>query len=425
MHETPPGEAHDPHLAIVALLTAAALSGRGGAGLSVLALAAAGATLALLWRRTTRAIELPWTMVILATAATTVAVGVVEFWEWGGAASICALGLGVALQLAVRSVAWGPTMRWVVLILGVVLVGAAGLLAPRPIDVVEVHRAAGQHVLEGTSPFRGLGVVEEDPIVDGSIIDGYPYPPVNILVFALGGLVVGDPRIVGLLLWVGVVVVAARAHGIDSPVPVVLGILPGYPLTVFAGWTEPLVVLLLVVAATTRRVRLRALVVGVMLGSKQYLVGAGPAVLVGWWRQRRWLVIAAASGLIVLVPVLVDLSGARAALIDFHAMHVLRPDSSNLAGVLALRRGWRSWPVPGAGVVVLAGIAGALVARRHTTASGWLAGLVAAVLVTLLVGPVSLPNYWLVVVVGLVLWVAGTPAEARMANGAAAASSSR
>ena len=382
----------------VALLLAGVLSVRTGGALFPLSL---GAVVAIVvWLREPP-VAAPPRGGVLGVFGALVAVTAVADHSLGVAVVMVA---GVVAVLVGALVVRSPRAAAVLLLMGVIWIGAGGDLASQPNDVVAAHEAATARVLDGDSPYRDLGVVESNPSNYGAAIDGYSYPPVALGVYGLLGRVVGGPGIVTVVLWVVIVGWAMRRYGVESLAAPALALVPGLALSAEYTWTEPLTALLVLGALVVGAGDRRAGLLGVAFASKQYLALALPALVVAWWRRRRWLVVAAVAAAVVSLPLLLDVGGAFDALVGFHLDRPVRTDSTNLAGYLAATRGWTSWPVPSWVVAGVAGGGGAWIARAHGEL-GWLAGMVGALAITLAIGPVSLVNYWILVTVLLLLVV--------------------
>lgn len=387
-------------LAFVSVVVVASLTFRVDGALFPISLIAAIVVTAWCWQQNW---ELPPRVAVLTTMAVLMALS--GFTNFVGAGRVTVL-TGTLLVTALTIFDWEFSGKLVAagLVAGVILIGFSGILDPAPNDVLEAHRVAAERVVAGVSPYRDLGVVESNPYNVGALIDGYSYPPIALGVFGLASKPIGGGDTITIALWAAIVVLAVRRYGGTSIAAPGLALLPGLPISARYGWTEPLTVLLVLGALHADRSR-RAILVGFAVASKQYVVLAVPAVITSWWRHRRWWLMAAGVAVIATTPVLFDLSGAYASLVDFHLYRPVRPDSSNLAGFLAGRTGLTTWPIPSSMVIVAASLLGSIVARRHGR-EGWLNGMVAALIFTLAFGPVALLNYWNLVA-ALVLLVLG------------------
>lgn len=181
--------------------------------------------------------------------------------------------------------------------------------SPAPhIDVWMFQQDAARELLHGHNPYRmtfpdpyhstwpghqqvyGAGLVVNDRLQFG-----FPYPPVTLLLSALGYAVGGDFRFaqVGALVVAGVLMgFSAAGRGAKLAAALML-LTPRVFLVIGRGWTEPYAVMLL--AATVflacRGSRWLPLMMGLFLATKQYLVLAVPLtffLLPSGWRWRDW-----------------------------------------------------------------------------------------------------------------------------------------
>ena len=101
----------------------------------------------------------------------------------------------------------------VALITGITLIDAVKDVG---IDVVQLHRQAAEALARGENPYgASVSVPNGSPdAASGSMIVGYPYPPVAAMVYAsgawLGGSEVGKPRVMDRAGGV-------RADGVSRP----------------------------------------------------------------------------------------------------------------------------------------------------------------------------------------------------------------
>lgn len=170
----------------------------------------------------------------------------------------------------------------------VLLAGAVVAGHPTRINDVRIFQEMGaQRLVDGVNPyapgypdiyppeesaaFYGPGLSE-----DGVLKFGFPYPPLSLLLVIPGALL-GDLR------WVNVVVVAVcallvwRAGG-ENPVTragtILFLSISTWLFVLVRSWTEPLVILMLVLAAILARARpgTRGVAAGMLALSKQYAV---------------------------------------------------------------------------------------------------------------------------------------------------------
>lgn len=309
---------------------------------------------------------------------------------------------GIAASMAVI---YRPDLRRpVVVVSGLMLFLASSILmteiagSDSGIDVYLSHKAATDALERGDDPYgEAVRVPNTSPFVEGEIIVGYSYPPVALAGFALSDLVTGDPRWATVLA-IGALAVVGVTRGGAHPLLLVFLAAPIWRYFVFSGWTEALTLLLFVASAAlwSRQPRLSAMLLGLALVSKQYLIVLLPVLLaMRVDRKTERLGWAAASGLITMVPLLVwSPANAFETLVARPLALGLRPDSQSLPGFLD-SVGWGFEPP----LIVLVGfvtVAGALAARRVETAADFLVaiGLVLGVAFSL---GLAFPNYWLLV----------------------------
>ena len=199
------------------------------------------------------------------------------------------------------------------------------------LDIYRSHEAAADALAAGDNPYTdAVRVLDGSPNADdGAVIEGYPYPPITLVVFSLGDWLGGDPEMATVLAIVGGLALAAGAFGSKSPALLVLVVLAATPTLrwiVWSGATEPVSFALLVVAVCLwqRRPVAAALTLGLALATKQYLVMLVPLVFLmdeRPWR-RSWIAVGVAGS--TLLPAL--LAGPRA---FWHTL-VERPHGSRL-----------------------------------------------------------------------------------------------
>jgi Glycosyltransferase family 87 len=317
------------------------------------------------------------------------------------------------ILLVLADVAHGWTRRHLVAA-GVVL-AAAGLLSGvwivhsslgLGLDVVLLHEKAAAALAGGLSPYGDAvstpnGAPGAPP---GSMIVGYPYPPIAAFAYALSTWALHDPRWINLACWIvllfcAVILARNRHDGLPVPVLLVAG-LPGWSFMLQSGWTEPLSAAWIgLAAAAWERPVLGGLALGAAVGSKQYFIATLPLILLyrgEAWRRRG--AAAAAGALLILFPAVI--SGAADAwrsLVLFHAQTPLRPDSSNVIGLL-MRFGVQ-WAPP---AWLATGVTFALVAflaRRISTSAEFWRTMAFGLAVFFMLSRQALPNYWYLVAV--------------------------
>jgi hypothetical protein len=191
---------------------------------------------------------------------------------------------------------------------------------------------------------------------------------------------------------------ATARIGRTAAVLLAVAAVPTVPLLVQA-FTEPVSVALLaggVLALTRRRLVLGAVLLGLLLASKQYFVVALPlVVLLRPWLPRRSVVAGlAAAAVVSLSFVLVDPAAFAEAVTGVQAAP-LRPDSVSLLVEVV---GAFSWPPPGtyAVIPVVGGLLTALVLARYAprTPAAFAAAVGLTLLVTILLSKQAFPNYY-------------------------------
>jgi len=318
----------------------------------------------------------------------------------------------------------GDVAKRISLILGIAgfAVASVGIVveewdSPAGFDVYLVHKAAGGAIADGLNPYSdAVQVVNGSPTApEGSMIVGYPYPPVIAGTYAVSSIAT-DPRIVSLVAWsvlvLALAVVAWRRLSRDSlPLAVffLVASLPIWRLIWFGAWTEPLILFLFVAALVIWR--RSALVAGVLLGlglaSKQYLVFLLPILLLyredQYWRR---LLFGAGAAVLTFLPfLLADPQAMGQALIGNIAGISFRPDTLSLPGML-YELGI-VYELPRALWLALIAITGVIVGRYTRSARG-LALSFAFVLGFAFLTGLAFLNYWFLVF-GLVAFAVARP----------------
>jgi hypothetical protein len=282
------------------------------------------------------------------------------------------------------------------------------------LDVWLLHESAAEAIRSGASPYSASVAVPSGAPVGPPFIVGYPYPPLTAIVYSLGAWL-GDPRWISLASWLVTLALIGRGSlagsGPTAPLKVMLvaASVPGWPLVLTRAWTEPLSLALLAgAAAAWASPRGWGVLIGIYLGSKQYLLAVAPLLFTAplEWRARRigW----AAAGLaVVFVPLaLWDTSEFVQAAIRFHLDVPARTDGTSLVGLMSLLG--VSWSPPTwlmvAGVIVVAWVAG----RRAAHHAGWLTASALVLVATFLLSSQAFPNYWFLVMGILALAAAAT-----------------
>jgi len=184
---------------------------------------------------------------------------------------------------------WFPALLVVHLLLGRWILTAS----PTPhIDVVVVHRAAIDALLQGHNPYAitfqdiygaDSGFYNPAAVAGGRVMFGYPYPPLSLLLAVPGQLLAGDYRYSEL----AAVILSAGLIGNLRPTMtarLAAALFLTQPRGMFVleqGWTEPIAVLMVALALFTmiRFPRLAGWTGGLAVVTKQYLMLAGPLLL--------------------------------------------------------------------------------------------------------------------------------------------------
>ena len=215
------------------------------------------------------------------------------------------------------------------------------------IDVYHAHRAAGAALLDGLNPYGpAVRVLDGSPnAAPGSVIVGYPYPPVVLLTYGVSAML-ADPRLVSLLAWLVLLGWLGRMALRDERYSdvalaflVLLAAAPVWPVVLFTSWTEPVSLLLLVLAASLWRSRpiLGAVLLGLALASKQYFVLLTPLLLLspGFRRVKHLPLALGVAGATLLPFILVDAVAFWEATVTNIASIGFRPDTQSVSGLLA------------------------------------------------------------------------------------------
>jgi hypothetical protein len=332
-------------------------------------------------------------------------------WNW---LAFAIPSIVIALVVAGQTRAWtgrrgiiiGGTVIVIALITGISMIHA---VKDAGIDVVQLHRQTAMALARGENPYgASVSVPNGSPDVPpGSMIVGYPYPPVAAVVYASSTWLSGDPRWASLASWIVLAVCGLllfRGQGAASALPfLLLSVLPGWAMMLRTGWTEMLSAALIALAAVTwKRPVVSGIALGAALGSKQYLIVALPVIVFyrgEGWRHRSAAALAAAA--LCVVPAFAwSAADAWRSMVLFHAQTPARTDSSNFAGVLALLGIHWSPPVwIGVGVSLLLV---SLLARRAAGPAGpggLLRAMAAGLAAFFLLSSQAMPNYWFLVAV--------------------------
>lgn len=339
------------------------------------------------------------------------------------------LGLAAA-GLVVRR--W-PSMKWafpLFLLAHAAMTVALLRSAPTHIDVAMFLRDSSVAVLHGHNPysmtfpnpyprpladlFYGHGVV-----VDGRITYGFPYLPLSLLV-AIPGQLLGDVRYAQLIAMLVTAVILRRlASDRVGRAAAVLGVAAPAAIPMLAGaWTEPTIVALLaclVLALDRRRYAFVAVLLGLFLVSKQYVVVVIPILwLIRRWLTRRVIFIGVALALAVTLPfVLVDPAAFWKAIVKYQLIQPFRADSVSL---LVSSVNTFGWPPPWTyGVLPLLGgglTAIILALRAPRTPAAFAAAIGLTLLVTILLSKQAFMNYYFLVAGAFLIAAVAWPTQA-------------
>jgi hypothetical protein len=150
-------------------------------------------------------------------------------------------------------------------------------------DVYLFQHDAGAALLDGQNPYTLTfpnihgrdDIYAPGTVKDGRIQFGYPYPPLSLLMTAPVQWISGDFRYAMLLavLATGAMVAILAGGRMGMLLAVLLLFTPRCFYIIEIGWTEPLCALLLVAAllALRRSLVLAAVLMGLLLASKQYI----------------------------------------------------------------------------------------------------------------------------------------------------------
>jgi hypothetical protein len=333
------------------------------------------------------------------------------------------LGLVGALVLVRRL----PHMKWAFpLFLLVHAAMAVALLrsAPTQIDVAMFLRNGTIAVLHGHNPysmtfpnlyppplanlFYGHGVV-----INGRITYGFPYPPIALLV-AIPGQLLGDVRYSQLIAMLVTALVLRRlASDRIGRAAAVLGVAAPAAIPMLIGaWTEPTLVALLaclVLALERRRYAFVAVLLGLFLVSKQYVVIAIPVIwLIGQWLRRRVIFVGVGLAAAVTLPFfLVDPAAFWKAIVQFQLIQPFRSDSVSLLVSSVNTFGWPpTWTY-----AVLPFVGGGL-----RTPPAFAAAVGLTLLVTILLSKQAFMNYYFLVGGAFLIAAVAWPTQSGPAN---------
>lgn len=308
--------------------------------------------------------------------------------------------VGTGFGMAAVSAAWFASRsnnhirtRILVAALAALGLGLIALIAPPPgIDIYRVHVAAGQLLVEGIDPYVALEV-PVNPSVPEAVVAGYPYPPINLVTYALVASF-ADPRLVSVVAWIALVTVIASRTAGDVPrwwLLMYMIIAPAVVPLLVGTFTETLAAALVVTTFVWYQRRpgaITAILHGIAISSKQHLTAGAPGGALGFnsLRTAAWyllgVIASLASGLLISPAGYADAAFKNAASLNPN------PYSASLYGLLGLRT-----PIV---LAVLAAVAvGVLVGLKQRSPS--LRPLLWSVAVFLFLGSSTIWSHWMLV----------------------------
>jgi len=221
-----------------------------------------------------------------------------------------ALGIAAVLAgLLFGDLKWTRRVVFPLLLLSHFILGVWMLrLSPDPtIDVSLFHHGAFEALRNGLNPhtqtipnlygsesFYGEGIVQ-----GGRVQVGYPYPPLSLLFTFIAHQLTGDYRS-GLVLAMAVAAAAiaySRSSRLSFGAAALFLFTPRTFFVLEQGWTDCLAAMFFCVTVfiACRRPRWLWVAIGLLLASKQYLVGVLPLLFL-LWSEPRWKVVARETG---------------------------------------------------------------------------------------------------------------------------------
>jgi hypothetical protein len=308
--------------------------------------------------------------------------------------------VGTGFGVAVVGAAWLASRstnhvraRILVAALAAVGFGLIALIAPPPgIDIYRVHIEAGQLLVDGIDPYVSLEV-PVNPSLPEAVVVGYPYPPINLITYALVASF-ADPRLVSVVAWVILVTVIAIKTAEDIPrwwLLLYMIVAPAVVPLLVGTFTETLAAALVVTTFVWYQRKpgaIASFLHGIAISSKQHLSAGAPggALSLRSFRTATWYLLGVAvslgSGL------LISPGGYVNAVLQNAASLNPNPYSASLYGLLGLR-------TPLLLAVLLAVATGLLVGLKHRSPS--LRPLLWSVAVFLFLGSSTIWSHWMLV----------------------------
>jgi len=279
---------------------------------------------------------------------------------------------------------------------------------------------------EGAVAFYGPGTVDFTPTADspeGTLLHGFPYLPVSLLLVIPGQILGGDVRYSGIaaILLSALLMAFARPGRAGALAACLFLFTPTVFYVVAQSWTEPLLVLpfSLAMFCACRWPRMLPYALGLFLATKQYTVLLVPlALLLAGQAERPWkdtfvmLIKAAVVAAVVTLPFVVwNFHAFWGSVVEWQLVQPFRMDScSYLVTIAKLMHGWHApfytpflFVIPAIGVVLW---------RGARTPAGFAAGVAFVCLVFFLFNKQAFTNYYYFVV-GAACWaVAAARVEA-------------
>ncbi len=297
----------------------------------------------------------------------------------------------------------------------------------RAIDVYEFLTRGVDALLHGSNPYatvfpniytpqESLAYYGPGAVVGDHLAYGFPYLP-GTLLGAIPGFLLGDVRLSGVLLLglLAVLMVLTTADLRGRLVAVTLITAPAIMTVIQGSWTEPMQVALIgfaVVALKRRHLLPAALLLGLTLATKQYLVVALPAfwLLRGAFARRDWFILLGSAVAVTLPFLLANPREFWRAVVEWQLIQPFRSDSVSLLALSVNQFGWPPAAVYGV-LPIAVGLAVALLLawRLNPGPSAFLLTTALALLATVLLSKQAFVNYYMFVGGCLLLaaWVAG------------------
>jgi hypothetical protein len=337
------------------------------------------------------------------------------------------VGMAAALLIFPRL----PLVKWafpVFLVFHTLIAVAFLRSSPAQIDVEIYLREGSVALLHGHNPYAiripnmfPLNVAEQlygpGMVVNGRVLGGFPYLPLALLV-AVPGHLLGDVRYTQLIAMV-VTALALRALASDrvGRAAAVLGVASVSTINMLAGaFTEPTSLALLaclVLALQRRRHLIGALILGLLMVTKQYFVVVIPILwLVRQRLTRRTILIGLGLAAAVTLPLFLVDPGRFWAGITGVQRVPLREDSLSLLVSSVKTLGWPPAWTTALLPVVVGGLTALLLAfRAPRTPAAFAAATGLTLLVTFLFSKQAFGNYYYLVSGALVIAAVAWPSE--------------